>query len=70
MTQVMPFALSLGIIRRHFYADICLLLAAETLLRGTADAHALAPSGPAAAWGSGWTSSRRSCRCRTRCCRS
>ncbi|MBC3189913.1 hypothetical protein H7X46_02405 [Pseudonocardia sp. C8] len=32
MTQVMPFALSLGIIRRHFYAGICLLLAAETLL--------------------------------------
>lgn len=32
MTQVMPFALSLGITRRHFYAGVSLLLAIETLL--------------------------------------
>ncbi|ANY06216.1 hypothetical protein [Pseudonocardia sp. HH130630-07] len=31
MTQVMPFALSLGITRRHFYTGVCLLLAIETL---------------------------------------
>lgn len=32
MTQVMPFALSLGLTRRHFYAGVSLLLAVETLL--------------------------------------
>lgn len=32
MTQVMPFALSLGITRRHFYTGVCLLIAVETLL--------------------------------------
>ncbi|MEV1295630.1 hypothetical protein [Pseudonocardia sp. NPDC049635] len=31
MTQVMPFALSLGITRRHFYIGTSLLVAAETL---------------------------------------
>lgn len=31
MTQVMPFALSLGITRRHFYLGTSLLVAAETL---------------------------------------
>ncbi|WP_224392489.1 hypothetical protein [Pseudonocardia sp. ICBG1293] len=32
MTQVMPFALSLGITRRHFYTGVLSLLAVETLL--------------------------------------
>ena len=32
MTQVMPFALSLGITRRHFYLGTVLLVAAETLV--------------------------------------
>ncbi|BBF99568.1 MULTISPECIES: hypothetical protein [Pseudonocardia] len=32
MTQVMPFGLSLGITRRHFYLGTTLLVAAETLL--------------------------------------
>lgn len=31
MTQVMPFALSLGLTRRHFYGGVSLLLAVETL---------------------------------------
>lgn len=32
MTQVMPFALSLGITRRHFFAGVSLTMAAESLL--------------------------------------
>lgn len=36
MTQVMSFALSLGITRWHFYGGIALLMAAETLLHAVA----------------------------------
>ncbi|MEJ8281210.1 hypothetical protein [Pseudonocardia spirodelae] len=36
MTQTMPFALSLGITRRHFYAGVVVRLAGETLVHAVA----------------------------------
>ncbi|WP_060574081.1 MULTISPECIES: hypothetical protein [unclassified Pseudonocardia] len=53
MTQVMPFALSLGLTRKHFYAGICLLLAAETLVHAVALTVLLELERATAGWGIG-----------------
>lgn len=68
MTQVMPFALSLGLTRRHFYTGVLSLLAVETLLHSVLLTVLLEIEGRPAAGVSGCSSSRwGSCRGRT-CC--
>lgn len=51
MTQVMPFALSLGITRRHFYLGTVLLVAAETLVSAIGLSVLLAVERATAGWG-------------------
>lgn len=51
MTQVMPFALSLGITRRHFYLGTVLLVAAETLVSAVGLSVLLAVERATDGWG-------------------
>jgi hypothetical protein len=53
MTQVMPFALSLGITRRHFYIGVLSLLAVETLLHSVLLTVLLEIEGATGGWGVG-----------------
>lgn len=53
MTQVMPFALSLGITRRHFYTGVLSLLAVETLLHSVLLTVLLEIEGATGGWGVG-----------------
>ncbi|MFP5072385.1 hypothetical protein ACLFMI_22305 [Pseudonocardia nantongensis] len=53
MTQVMPFALSLGITRRHFYAGVSVLVAVETLFHAVVLTALLGIERATGGWGIG-----------------
>ncbi|MEQ3554515.1 hypothetical protein WIS52_28950 [Pseudonocardia nematodicida] len=53
MTQVMPFAISLGLTRRHFYLGVSVLLALETLLHAVVLTAMLGIERMTGGWGVG-----------------
>lgn len=53
MTQVMPFALSLGLTRRHFYAGVSVLVAVETLFHAVVLTALLGIERMTGGWGVG-----------------